>query len=383
MSTDIKFYSAWQYGIGDVTSVSMPDFLHDISVASDMHFVYLAPEETTFGAGIMESNQSDRVVNTIREAVEKRNVKITVIIGKRPEDVRRPAITSLLDSDNLYACNEKDVLTEIVDIVDVVCWPEFFMFWSPQQFMRTMKSEATVWPYGILDRPRKINGLFTLFNGIPHGHRCILMDELARIDLIDTNFVTWTQINDDYRFRFWDQEIIPDEHARYDLHGNIDQFSNQNSRYWKTLLDVVPESNSINVVWTEKTVRPLINFKPFVILGAESANIGLRKLGFELYDEIFDYSFDTLETARLRAIALAEQLQNLQNTHGPDGYNKIYEQVKPKLIHNAKVLCDIMSGEHRPVPEIVDQVIYYTNSLKENPRWIENFNNCLGETHGR
>lgn len=373
MSTHTQFYSAWEYGPESAIPCGLEEFVQAASQAHNTHMVYLAPEETTFGGVVYDSPRAQEVVEQLKKAVDTQGVQISVVIGKPSEEIHTPAIhTDNTDYSN--STGRIDVLTEIADFVDIVCWQEFFLFWSPSLFMGTMRSNGGIWPGCVLRRNRNIDQLFTLFNGEPHFHRCRLMDQLAKADLIDTNFVTWTKINDAHKFNHWDQQIIQDQSAAYWANGQLQQYSNRNRRYYQTLLDLVPESSCAISVFTENTVRPIVNFKPFLIFGAPGINLKLKELGFEIFEELFDYGFEDCTQDQQRATLIADQLSELQLKHSPDNYSTLYEMVKPKLMHNAEVLCNIMQTGGRNKPAIWNQVKYYLDAHSKNQSWIENFN---------
>lgn len=370
MSANTHFYSAWVYKPDLAIQGGLGEFVQAISQSRDSHFVYLAPEETTFGAGVLEDSQALDYVDQIKDAVENRNIKITVLIGKAPEHKLKPAVQI---SNSCYAedLDGIDVLTEISEYADIVCWPEFFMFFSPAHFLNTMEKSGNKWPLSLFRDNRNIKQLFTMFNGVPHIHRCEMMDQLAKNDLLADNFVTWREINHSYRFNYWTQEIIDDPRAQYLPDGNLNQFCNRNPSYYRTLLDVVPESNAVIRVWTEKTVRPIVNFRPFLIHGAPGANLKLKELGFEIFEELFDYSFENIGLDQHRASIIAQQLSDLQKKYGPDGYNDLYDQLKPKLIHNVEVLCDLMKTGGSPIGDLFEKYEHYQ---QQNQIWINKFN---------
>jgi hypothetical protein len=47
--------------------------------------------------------------------------------------------------------------------------------------------------------------------------------------------------------------------------------------------------------FTEKTFKPMVAKKPFIICGTLYQNQYLKSLGFEIFPEIFDYSFENLD----------------------------------------------------------------------------------------
>lgn len=66
------------------------------------------------------------------------------------------------------------------------------------------------------------------------------------------------------------------------------------SHYGKTLFNVVTETSfdNNNLSFTEKTFKPIANCHPFLIVGDYMINNELTNLGYSLYDDLIDYSFD-------------------------------------------------------------------------------------------
>jgi hypothetical protein len=63
--------------------------------------------------------------------------------------------------------------------------------------------------------------------------------------------------------------------------------------YIQSYIDLVTESMVYDcVMLTEKTFKPISLKKPFILLSARNSHLFLKKMGYQLYDELFDYSFD-------------------------------------------------------------------------------------------
>jgi len=86
---------------------------------------------------------------------------------------------------------------------------------------------------------------------------------------------------------------------------------------------------------TEKTWKPIIYKRPFLLLGVPGINQTLKDLNFELYDEIFDYSFD-YETDDLKRLHMFwEQIDNYINLDPKIFSNKL-KVLDEKLEYNRK-----------------------------------------------
>ena len=64
--------------------------------------------------------------------------------------------------------------------------------------------------------------------------------------------------------------------------------------YIESCIDLVTEAYCISAgtVLTEKAYKPMLYKKPFIILGPRYIHQAFKNMGFKLYDELFDYSFD-------------------------------------------------------------------------------------------
>lgn len=69
--------------------------------------------------------------------------------------------------------------------------------------------------------------------------------------------------------------------------------------------------NNTSMFFSEKILKPIINFQPFVIYGQCGINHALRELGYKLYDDYFDLSFDQEPNNILRYKKLLESITSL------------------------------------------------------------------------
>ena len=88
---------------------------------------------------------------------------------------------------------------------------------------------------------------------------------------------------------------------------------------------------------TEKTYKPIIAKLPFLVLGPQNMTKTLTDLGFKLYDEVFDYSFDRYAYVDDRIKVLVEELKRLSTTN----LSEIHDILKPKLEYNRKVFLEM------------------------------------------
>jgi hypothetical protein len=84
---------------------------------------------------------------------------------------------------------------------------------------------------------------------------------------------------------------------------------------------LVDDYDNTTLFYSEKTFRPISCFQPFVIYGQPGCNRYLKELGYQLYDEWFDLSFDDVEdpVERYRQllcsiVPVVKMLKNMSST---------------------------------------------------------------------
>ena len=81
---------------------------------------------------------------------------------------------------------------------------------------------------------------------------------------------------------------------------------------------------------TEKTYKCIKFCQPFIIIGSQGSLAVLRSHGYRVFDDILDNSYDTIEDATQRWVALRSTIKQIQR----DGPEKIWTQCQPDVRHN-------------------------------------------------
>ena len=132
-------------------------------------------------------------------------------------------------------------------------------------------------------------------------------------------------------------------------------------------IDIIGASNTDTITYCEKTARPLMYGKPFYIVGPPNTNVRLRDLGFELYDEIFDYTKDNLIhpnkiTSKDRVDYYNDMLEPLYKIEASqESIDHILEITKEKTLYNQKRFVEIIFDDsYIPYvfPDRVDNYFY-------------------------
>ena len=95
----------------------------------------------------------------------------------------------------------------------------------------------------------------------------------------------------------------------------INEFSHIHDQ---TLFQIVNETEADNrlgssLFYSEKTFRPISQLQPFVIYGQQHCNKHLKKIGYKLYEDWFDYSFDDEPDNLKRYVKLLNSIKSLCN----------------------------------------------------------------------
>jgi hypothetical protein len=175
--------------------------------------------------------------------------------------------------------------------------------------------------------------LITSLNASPHRHRCLLLDNLHKSNLLNNNNFSWTQLSTEfeqnYKFKYWEEKITEiDEHFITSNH----HYANVPQSQFESVFNVVSETTRDSLFWTEKTFIPIALGKPFILMGARNINKELTKFGFKLYDDVIDYNkFDNYLEYDNRVNGLCVELNRLNDSKD---FKKILSVLEPTIIHN-------------------------------------------------
>ena len=85
--------------------------------------------------------------------------------------------------------------------------------------------------------------------------------------------------------------------------------------------------------FSEKITKPLYYGHPFILIGWKNSLKFLKEMGFKTYDDIFDESYDELETWEERTKHVYHQVERLLKLSKKE-LKKIFEKVQDNVIYN-------------------------------------------------
>ena len=236
-----------------------------------------------------------------------------------------------------------------------------------------LKYNLTKWR-NELSNYQQIKQNFTNFiiylNCKPYDYRCKLMDEVQATDLLEDAVWTWLMLPKNYDFKNWKPEI------KYIDKDNLSEYSDERYEGYQPhrqdglelqtncFIQLISESTPNYFFLTEKTVKPLLHGQLFLVAGSVGFHKKLENLGFKLYDEIIDYSFDSLISYEDRVKGIIKNLQNLKKSN----WNEIYKKLEEKIKFNQQHLYDFAFGResNKEIFELIDR--YSESFSKVNHR---------------
>lgn len=184
--------------------------------------------------------------------------------------------------------------------------------------------------------------------------RAAVMADLYRHRLLDNSYWSYCQTNANETFedcalqldripqlRFNTMQFL--SQAPYHADDFSDQDRNDHSKiptqlFTDSYCNIVLESQfdvdgSGGVFLTEKTFKAIKHGQMFFIAGGPGSLAVLRSLGYQVFDNLLDNSYDLIEDATQRWLALREAIALAQS----QGLHNLYQQAKPQLEHNQQI----------------------------------------------
>ena len=199
----------------------------------------------------------------------------------------------------------------------------------------------------------------------PHEHRIQLLRDIYSLDPQFNGMLSWApqrqawehflELKESNQILNWFRPILhrlnPDP-----LQPGMPEYTGINQHeyprsYMNYCVDIVSESNWAANFYTEKTVKNLVIGKPFIICGAPMANRYLKQMGFELFEEVFDYSVEpTHASTEAEAYGFYKQLLQPLFDIELDELVHIYDTVwRDKCRHNQRLYKEILfNDDHIP-----------------------------------
>jgi hypothetical protein len=109
------------------------------------------------------------------------------------------------------------------------------------------------------------------------------------------------------------------------------------SIFLDTCINIVTETSyhDNELFISEKILKPILNYQPFIVLGPVNYLKELKKFGFKTFDSIWDESYDLIESPIERYFKVQSLILELNNKTIYE-LNNLYQKCKEICIHNKK-----------------------------------------------
>ena len=147
---------------------------------------------------------------------------------------------------------------------------------------------------------------------------------------------------------------LKEAHIRLEMPNDI--YSLGNPDIWNTaFLNIVSETNQDFkddcAFISEKTFKPIIGLRPFICFANPNISKQLKELGFETFDDDFDYRPTDDEETNITMISNIVQNIDFNRLNN----DKLYDTYLPKLLHNKNWLPKAAEKQWKKIEELANE----------------------------
>jgi len=197
-----------------------------------------------------------------------------------------------------------------------------------------------------LKRQHRIVSQFLLCQSKIKDQALISQDKLTERELcLSPLFLKYPEYNIKH-IEQWNKCLLPLTVDQINFNINWAIIGTFSHIHHQTIFQLVNETlvdnlNDTSLFYSEKTFRPISCFQPFIIFGQPGCNHYLEKIGYKLYNDWFDLSFDYEENYVERFLkilkVLEETCQELDSMNREQQLSWKFKN-KKTLIHNYNVM---------------------------------------------
>ena len=200
--------------------------------------------------------------------------------------------------------------------------------------------------------------IYSCYNNNMTFHKCLMVDYLAKNHLLIDGIVTAHKVEHaSYKWQWHNGDRLIDEDDFVLNSSPMTSAGELPASYHKAAMDIVTESRYQNgeFFFTEKTIKPISSLKPFLSLSCPGYHTKYLRdyFGFQLYDEIFDYSFDTENDINRRVDGIISNIFKFKHLFQVLGPLAIYKQLNNKLWYNYTQVYNRMLDHKFIVPDVL------------------------------
>jgi hypothetical protein len=265
--------------------------------------------------------------------------------------------SDLLKSRNIkiYAVYSDYHLSDFgIENVEVIRWKTSLLHYCKSSAEFSYKDSI----YNIRIKDDNFKKLFSSLNLGVRPARVTLLDNLYKNNLFGYGDISWNHLTTEDRFKslnlsfkYWketqlkidfDEMDCGNKNEIHDNHLWTDYYLKSNCLMMVQCESIVFDGGYDTVQFlSEKTWKPLLLGQPFLNVGSCGYYNYIEKLGFKLYDEIIDYSFDKIDNTEQRILGIIDELNKLKD----QDYNILYNKIKSKIDYNRELCLSLLKND--------------------------------------
>lgn len=234
----------------------------------------------------------------------------------------------------------------IVRNMKVLVWPTFLLHYT-QQFLE----ESYDKPIENININNEFEKLFLFLNRHPRTHRSMIIDYMSKNNLFDYGKISWNKLSTEWQepfeFQHWKEEILIQDMGhkvhRIEMVKETVDFNTDFILNNKCFVNFVGETlmSNFDTFISEKTFKNILIKQPFISIGSINHNKELERLGFKLYDKIFDYTFDIFKGIDQR---VEKSVDNLIKHKNSNLFN-LFDLIKNDVSYNKQKALEIVNKD--------------------------------------
>lgn len=244
--------------------------------------------------------------------------------------------------------------------IDIHSWPTYWLYKTYGHFKSTSCYNERI------KRKSESQGLkyhFITMNNRSHPFRCELIDKLAEHDLLKHSAYSWNNTDtflNTYQFKYFDAKTKTFDDGFKTTGGQY----YLPTEYFESFAQLISESDTNRLFFSEKISIALITGKPFIAAAGYKIHEYLRdSLGFKLFEEVFDYSFDNEPDRIKRWDMIVENMKNLcKLSH--EQLKDLTHSIRPKIIYNQNRAREIVQDANFIPKPVHDCIKLYRESTE-------------------
>lgn len=267
-------------------------------------------------------------------------------------------------------CTNKNIFWVLPGSADDSSLRENIITWCDWFKITTDVYKQIPWMLDKIEHNYPKQSYFDILLGRPRAHRTFVYDSINRSNIKDKVIMTYYRDSVNQK-KFFEEKFIWEEgceripninvdgtHSEINYHGVITGVSRiiPIDVYNKTAYSIIAETSGENAItfFTEKTAKPLIAKRLFVVFSGYRFLELLKSLGFRTFGDIIDESYDQIADDTKRFQAAFEQIKRLCNMDQIEVANKIKDRVEHNynLIMNTNWLAHAVNQIQKKIDEL-------------------------------